>query len=459
MSDAGSHVSVASAGARILVVEGDPGLGEQIGNVLGHDGHEVTVVATGREALEVIAADNVTLILFDYLLPDMTGRDLVSRIHDMGWDVPFIIATGQGSEQVAVDFMRLGARDYLIKDSRFKDMLPWIVGHALDEISREKQLAEAERLLRESERRLATLMANLPGMAYRCLNRPTWDMEFVSEGCLELTGYPAAALMPGGKINYGDLIFPQDRDMVWNAVQAALETVQAFQLQYRIVTATGDVRYVWERGRAVMAADGSVEALEGFILDITDRVRSEEERRRLEEKVLETQKLESLGILAGGIAHDFNNLLTAILGNTDLALADLPATHPVREYIASVETAARRAADLCRQMLAYAGRGRYVMQNVDINNMVREMSRLLRVTLPRRAVLKFNLCPELPSVWGDPTQLRQVVMNLITNASEAIGEEAGSISVRTGLEEYDASRLPPTTAGADLKPAPMSLSR
>ncbi|MCX7718391.1 MAG: response regulator [Candidatus Sumerlaeaceae bacterium] len=440
--------------SRILAIEDDPGLGELIARTLRRCGHEVVVVATGREALDQVAAGGVTLLLVDYVLPDMNACTLIHQIHEQGLNIPFIIATGQGSEQVAVELMRSGARDYLVKDSSFLDVLPHVVGHTLAEISREARLAEAEKSLRESERRLSTLLANLPGMAYRCKNSPNWEMEFVSEGCLELTGYSPAALMPGGTVNYGDLIFPQDREMVWNTVQSAIACRRAFLLQYRIVTAGGDVRHVWERGRAIINPDGSVEALEGFISDITARVRGEEERRRLEAKVLEAQKLESLGILAGGIAHDFNNLLTSILGNTDLALADLPRDHPVREYLESVETAARRAAELCRQMLAYSGRGKFVMQHIDLNELVREMSHLLRVTLAKKASLKFNLSPGLPTVWGDATQLRQVIMNLITNASEAIGEETGSISVGTGLIQCDTALLQTATFGADLKAGP-----
>lgn len=129
--------------------------------------------------------------------------------------------------------------------------------------------------LKENQRILATLLHNLPGMAYRCRNAPDWPMEYVSEGCLGLTGYPAARLMPGGGIEYASLIHPEDRERVWEEVQEAVAADRPFQLTYRILTATGEERWVWEKGQAV--ATTSDEAfLEGFITDVTKRIRAQE---------------------------------------------------------------------------------------------------------------------------------------------------------------------------------------
>jgi len=169
-----------------------------------------------------------------------------------------------------------------------------------------------------------------------------------------------------------------------------------------------------------------------FVADITERKRMEKERLQLERRLLQSQKLESLGILAGGIAHDFNNLLMAILGNVDLALSDLSPLSPARESIREIETATRRAADLARQMLAYSGKGKFVLERIDLNELVREMSHLLEVTLSKKAVLKYNFAEFLPRMEGDPTQIRQIVMNLLTNASEAIGEQSGVVALSTG---------------------------
>jgi two-component system cell cycle sensor histidine kinase/response regulator CckA len=165
------------------------------------------------------------------------------------------------------------------------------------------------------------------------------------------------------------------------------------------------------------------------------------EKRAMEQQMLHTQKLESLGVLAGGIAHDFNNLLTGILGNADLALAELSPMAPARECLDDIGVAARRASELCRQLLAYSGKGRFVVQPVDLAELVREMGHLLAVSISKKAALQYHFADGLSAIEADATQLRQVVMNLIVNASEAIGDRAGVIAVRTGLAACDESYL------------------
>jgi len=184
--------------------------------------------------------------------------------------------------------------------------------------------------------------------------------------------------------------------------------------------------------------------------DVTARIRGEEERRALELRFLQTQKLESLGVLAGGIAHDFNNLLMGVLGNASLALYTMPPETPERATIQAIETAARRAADLVQQLLAYSGQGQTLVERVDLNELVEEMSHLLGMSTSKRATLHFDRAPELPVVEADATQVRQVVMNLITNASEAIGERGGNITIRTGAMECDRPYLERTAIGTDL---------
>ncbi len=168
-----------------------------------------------------------------------------------------------------------------------------------------------------------------------------------------------------------------------------------------------------------------------------ERKRAEEERQRLETQMRHAQKLESLGVLAGGIAHDFNNLLVGILGNTGLALMDLAPDAPARPLLEEVEKAALRAAELSRQMLAYSGRGRFQVQVFQLNSLVEEMTNLLVASISKKARLEFDFARGVPSVEGDPTQVRQVVMNLITNASDALSDQAGSIRIRTGAMAAD----------------------
>ena len=187
--------------------------------------------------------------------------------------------------------------------------------------------------------------------------------------------------------------------------------------------------------------------------DTTAQKRAEEEHRLIERQLLHTQKLESLGVLAGGIAHDFNNILTAIIGNAELARLRLNQASPALDNLQRIEKAAARAADLSKQMLAYSGKGRFVVEPVDLNRLVTEMGHMLEVSISKKATLRYNLRADLPSVEADAAQLSQIVMNLVINASEAIGEASGTIAISTGCltcsEEYlqDAWLTEPIPAG------------
>ena len=179
-----------------------------------------------------------------------------------------------------------------------------------------------------------------------------------------------------------------------------------------------------------------------------------DERHRSEEQLRNAQKLESLGVLAGGIAHDFNNLLVGVLGNAGMALLELPEDSPARQPIHDIEVSAQRAAELTRQMLAYSGRGRVHVEPVDLSQIVEEMSQLLRRVISRQAQLSLRLRRGLPAVVADVTQLRQVVMNLITNASDALDDTPGTITLETSLVEATPAMLSSTYLDEALPPGP-----
>jgi PAS domain S-box-containing protein len=195
---------------------------------------------------------------------------------------------------------------------------------------------------------------------------------------------------------------------------------------------------------------GVVVGTVGLARDITDRKRAEQERQFLERRMQETQKLESLGVLAGGIAHDFNNLLVGVLANAELALNELsamPGSESIRERIRDVRSAALHAAELTNQMLAYSGRGRFDIRSVSLTDVIVEMSQLLSASVSKKARLTYDLLPELPAVQADVTQLRQVIMNLVTNASDALEDRVGSIHVSTGIESV--AQRPPDLYGPE----------
>jgi len=187
-------------------------------------------------------------------------------------------------------------------------------------------------------------------------------------------------------------------------------------------------------------------------LDITDRVRGEKERRAMESQVQHVQRLESLGILAGGIAHDFNNLLMVVLGNLDLLLTERSLPAPLRESLQNIGKAARQGAELTRQLLVYSGREPMRVTKLDLSTVVRDMSQIIEVSLRGKGRLVYELAEETPAVDMDPSLIRQVIMNLLSNASESLGAEGGEIILRTGREELDAAALERNILGRGLPP-------
>jgi signal transduction histidine kinase/CheY-like chemotaxis protein len=190
-----------------------------------------------------------------------------------------------------------------------------------------------------------------------------------------------------------------------------------------------------------LVVDGRIAGVSVFSRDISERVRAEEERQRRIAASHEAQKLESLGVMAGGIAHDFNNLLTGILGHAELVQGELPTDHPALDAVREIERFARRGADLTSRMLTYAGRAHAAVEPTDLGAITAEMGVLLRSVVPKRTELRLSAAPALPLVEADPAELGQVVMNLITNAAEALPDGEGTVDVRVTAVDADAALL------------------
>lgn len=224
-------------------------------------------------------------------------------------------------------------------------------------------------------------------------------------------------------------------------------------LQHEVtnVQKDGSLRFYEVREAAVTLPDGSMNIL-AVSNDVTDRRRAEQARLEVERELFHAQKLDSLGVLAGGIAHDFNNLLAVVLSNIEVAVSDLPATSPAQNVLGNALLAGKRAAELTRQMLAYSGRGRFVTAELDLSNVVRDLSDLLKVSVSKSAQLDIVLGSELPYIHADSAQLQQVLVNLVTNASEAIGDQPGTITVSTYARDCDATDLAQTRTANKPKP-------
>jgi PAS domain S-box-containing protein len=245
-----------------------------------------------------------------------------------------------------------------------------------------------------------------------------------------------------GKHHYD--VFP-DLPQKWRDVhQKALSGEVSSAEDDPYIREDGSVDWTCWECRPWYGADGAIGGIIIYTEVVTERKRAEEERLKLEQQLLHTQKLESLGVLAGGIAHDFNNILTAIIGNADLALKCLDPESPVQENLKRIKNAAGRASDLAQQMLAYSGKGKFRVETIDLNRLIEEMGHMLEVSISKKAALRFNPTRPLPLVDADATQIRQILMNLVINSSEAIEERSGVITINTGYMQCDEEYLQET---------------
>ena len=253
-----------------------------------------------------------------------------------------------------------------------------------------------------------------------------------------------------GYVEHRDLVHPWET--FDRAVQSARRSDGPHEAELRLRRSDGTIRHVICRAEPApeRGDEGSIREIIGTFQDITERREAEIDRERFEAQMRHTEKLKSLGVLAGGIAHDFNNILQIVQGNAHMAMLDLPESSEPRKNIDEVVQASRRAAELCRQMLAYAGQGTVEMKVLDFSSIAEGIARMLKSSISKKATLHFDFAKDLPAVRADPTQMRQVVMNLITNASEALEERSGFITLSTRACECDESSFAEMYVADDL---------
>lgn len=319
----------------------------------------------------------------------------------------------------------------------------------------EEEIRRLNRDLRQRVEELETLLEVLPvgiGIAQDPEAREIRTNAAFAE-MLNLSRHANASLTGGESAPKHFRVYSGGRELGPNElpIQAAASRGKSIrEIEEEIVFEDG--RRVYALGYAAPLFDSqqAVRGAVGAFIDITARKLAEEERQQVERKLQETQKLESLGVLAGGIAHDFNNLLTGVVGNASLARLELAPSSPLMPHLEQIEQASMRAADLCRQMLAYAGKGRFFIQKLDLSELVRETTYLIQSSINKSATLQFNLATGLPAILADATQIRQIVMNLVINASEAMGERNGLITLTTGLLHADRAYLDTTVLAPEL---------
>lgn len=310
-----------------------------------------------------------------------------------------------------------------------------------------QSLQESERLAADVEttrRHLSDLVNGIEAVIWES-DAGVQHFSFVNDYARKLLGIDTNRWVAEPAFWYEN-VHPDDRARARGNTQAAQRPGQSHTVEYRMIDAAGQILWVREIITAIGDAD-NIAGLRGVVVDITARIQAEEALRQ-------SQKLESLGVLAGGIAHDFNNLLTTILGNAEMLSPYLATSKGSgKHHLEKIERTTRRLADLTRQMLAYSGRGKFTVDKISLNALIVEMTDLLKVSTPKNVRVTYQLDPTLPLLEGDTVQIRQVVLNLLTNAAEAIGDQrAGNVIIRTDSCTLDTNAIANLYPGQDLEP-------
>jgi PAS domain S-box-containing protein len=378
--------------------------------MLQHNHFRVREAGTGTEALRIARSEQPDLVLLDVNLPDVNGFEVCRQLKAEASTARIPVLHITASYYSPADMARGlegGADSYLTEPVE-----PEVLVATIRSVLRARSAEEAARKIsREWQATFDTIgdglaVVDSEGRILRC-----------NGSFARLLGFPTSELL--GELCYElweDL--PREKQPFFRAIESRRR--ETLELEY-------DSRRLSVMLDPMFDDSGNSTGAVQIISDVT-------EQRQLEEQFRESQKFETIGTLAAGVAHDFNNLLTSIMGNASLVLGDLPIESNYRDKLQDVLRASQRAADLTRQLLAYSGKGRHFLQKVDLSSLVLHIQSLIEAAVPKKVTLELHLTPRLSKIDADATQVQQVILNLVSNAVEAIGEDAGVISIRTGAD-------------------------
>ena len=421
-----------AAKSRILIADDEIPILETTKRILEKDGYEVLTVQTADEALSAVEANGFDLVLVDYKMPGNEHLELVRVLTERYAECPVIVFTGYPSLPSAVESLHLHVFDYLPK--------PLDIDNLRKRVAEAVERGRLQRALRESNECLRAIADYTHG--WENWVSPSGKLLWVNPAIERITGYtPDEAL---AMTDYPlPLIHPDDREAVARAFEGALAGESGADMRWRIRHKDGSTVWVSIAWQPAFSADGKPLGHRSSVRDISARVRAEE-------GLLKASRMEATATLAGGIAHDFNNLMVPVLGNASMVREDLGDDHACAPMLHDIEKAARQAASLAQQMLAYARGGKYQPRPMDLNETVQTTLRVQERAFPARVRVERAMAADLHNVRADAAQMEHVAMALCINAVEAI-KGHGRVMITTRNVEVDEEFA---AAHAGLKPGP-----
>jgi PAS domain S-box-containing protein len=363
------------------------------------------------------------VVICDYNMPGLRAEDALEQVRSHDADIPFLLVSGQVGEEAAAAMMRAGARDFVLKD-RMARLAP-AVQRELHEATERRQRRRAEEALRESEERFRLLAEHAHDVIFRYGLRPAPAMEYLSPAVTAITGYRPEEFYADPELIVR-LVDPEDRP----ALVESWRSAHPGTLTIRWRRQDGSPVWIEQRASTVTDDAGRPIAVEGILRDVTERVLAEQSRAEMEQRLRQSERLDSLGQLAGGIAHDFNNILAVISGYAAMLTEELEPGNPMHGDAQAIEQAAARGSGLTRQLLIFSRLEPSRPETVDLNVVAADMQRMLARTLGEDIELTTLLSLDLAPIVMDRGKLEQVMMNAVMNARAAM-PSGGRLTIAT----------------------------
>jgi PAS domain S-box-containing protein len=435
------EASVSDKDTHILLVEDENAHAELISRAFENSrrNFRLTVTETLKEAITFLAKSTPDLVIVDFLLPDGKGTDLLPVAKETD-TYPIVMMTAYGDENLAVDVLKAGALDYVVKsDGIFADM-PHIAERTLREWNHIRHRKQAENALREHEAMFRAVLTASPVGICLEINR---EIKWHNEGMSRILEY-ANGLLVGKKLR--DFYLDDDEyERVENQLLFEISKNGIGQLETKWVAEKGKLVDCYLQSTPLDPSDVS----KGMILTITDIT----ERNKLQQHLVEAQKMEAVGTLAGGIAHDFNNILAVIMGNTEMGLLEI-VSESTQQNLEQILQATHRAKELVKQILTYSRKAEHAKKPCRLGPIVRETLKLIRATLPSTIEIQHDLEQSQGVILADSTQINQVLLNLCTNSAQAMEDKGGILTVNLvdlDLDNDNAVLYPDANPGAYVK--------